>query len=222
MGFGSKREFAPPTILLGLLLCPCAWGYLLTVTPEPAILLGFLWPWTLGISSRPLQAVQPTLAAPVPCRLPCPSPTPRAYSNSCPLSRWYHPTISSSVIPFSSCLQSFLASGSFPMSQFFTSGGQNTGVSASELILQMNIQELFSLEWTGWTPCRPRDSRESFPTPQFKSINSLALSFLYSSTLTSIHDYWKNHSFDYIDLHQQSHVCLCFLIMINLHCLCLS
>ena len=83
-------------------------------------------------------------------RLPCPSPTPRVYSNSCPLSRWCHPTISSSVIPFSSCPQSFPASGSFQMSQLFASGGQSIGVSASTSVLTMNIQEWFLLGWTGW------------------------------------------------------------------------
>ena len=82
-------------------------------------------------------------------RLPCPSPTPRAYSNSCPSSRWYHLTISSSVIPFSSCPQSFPASGSFPMSQFFTSGDQSIGASASASVLPMNIQDWFPLGWTG-------------------------------------------------------------------------
>ena len=76
--------------------------------------------------------------------------TPRVYSNSCPLSRWCHPTIPSSVIPFSFCLQSFPASGSFQMSQFFPSGGQSIGVSASTLVLPMNIQDLFPLRWTGW------------------------------------------------------------------------
>ena len=83
-------------------------------------------------------------------RPPCPSPTPRVYSNSCPLSRWCHPAISSSVIPFSSCLQSFPASGSFRMNQFFTSGGQSTGVSASASVLPMNIQDWSPLGWTGW------------------------------------------------------------------------
>ena len=82
-------------------------------------------------------------------RLPCPSPTHRAYSNSCPSSGWCHPTISSSVIPFSSCLQSFPASGSFPMSQFFVSGGQSIGVSASASVLPMNIQDSFPLALTG-------------------------------------------------------------------------
>ena len=83
-------------------------------------------------------------------RLPCPSPTPRVYSNSCPLSQWCHPTISSSVSPFSSCLQSFTASESFPMTQFFTSGGQSIGVPASASVLPMNIQDWFPLGWTGW------------------------------------------------------------------------
>ena len=115
-------------------------------------------------------------------RPPCPSPTPRACWNSCPLSQWCHPTLSSSVIPFSSWLQSFSASGSFPRSQFFTSGGQSIGASASASVLPIYIQDWFpgliSLQFKGL-------SRVS-PTTQFKSINSLVLSFLYSPTLTSI------------------------------------
>ena len=83
-------------------------------------------------------------------RLPCPSPTPGACSNSCPLSKWCHPTISSSVVPFSSCPQSFPASGSFQMSQLFASGGQSIGVSASTSVLPMNTQDWSPLEWTGW------------------------------------------------------------------------
>ena len=83
-------------------------------------------------------------------RPPCPSPTPGIYPNSCPLSRWCHPTISSSVVPFSFCLQSFPASGSFPMSQLFASGGQSTGVSASTSVLPMNTQDWSPLWWTGW------------------------------------------------------------------------
>ena len=83
-------------------------------------------------------------------RPPCPSPTPGVYPNPCPISRWCHPTISSSVFPFSSCPQSFPASGSFQMSQFFASGGQNTGVSASTSVLPMNTQDWSPLGWTGW------------------------------------------------------------------------
>ena len=83
-------------------------------------------------------------------RPPCPSPTPGVYSNSCPLSRWHHPTISSSLIPFSSHLQSYPASGSFPMSQLFISGGQSIEISASTSVLPMNSQDWSPLEWTGW------------------------------------------------------------------------
>ena len=83
-------------------------------------------------------------------RLPCPSPIPRAYSNSHPLGWWWYPTILSSVIPFFSCLQSFLASESFPMSQFFATGGQSIGVLASASVLPMNIHDGYPLGWTGW------------------------------------------------------------------------
>ena len=121
----------------------------------------------------------------------CPSPTPRVYSNSCPLSRWYHPTISSSAVPFSSCPQSFPASGSFPVHQLFTSGGQSIGVSPSTSVLPMNTQDWPPLGWTGWISLRSKELSESSPTPQFKSINYSVLSFLYGPTLTSIHDYWK-------------------------------
>ena len=130
-------------------------------------------------------------------RPPCPSPTPRVYSNSCPSSRWCHPAISSSVVPFSSCRQSLPASGSFPMSQLFAWGGQSIGVSASISVLPMNTQDWSPLRWIGWISLESKGlSKESSPTPQFKSINSLALSFLHSPTLTSIHDHWKNHSLD--------------------------
>ena len=120
-------------------------------------------------------------------RPPCPSPTPRIYSNSCPLSWWCHLTMSSSFVPFSSCLQSFPASGSFPVSQFFTSGGQSIGVSASASVLPMNIQDWFPLGGLVGSPCRPRNSQESSSTLQFKSINSSVLSFLYRKKLNHIH-----------------------------------
>ena len=139
-------------------------------------------------------------------RPPCPSPTPRVYSNSCPLSQWCHSATSSSVIPFFSSLQSFPTSGPFQMSQLFTSGGQRIGISASTSVLPMNIQDYFLQNGLVGSPCSPRDSQESSPTPQFKSISSLVLSFLYGPTLTSIHDYWKNHRFDWTDLCRQSDV----------------
>ena len=122
--------------------------------------------------------------------------TPGACSNSCPLSQWYHPTISSSVIPFSSRLQSFPASGSFPVSQFFASGGQSIEVSASASVLPMNIQDWFPLGWTGWISLQSKGLSRVFSNTTVQSINSSVLNFLHSPTLTSIHDYWKNHSFD--------------------------
>ena len=132
-------------------------------------------------------------------RPPYPSPTPRVYPNSCPSNRWCHPTISSSVVPFSSCPQSLPASGYFPMSQLFAWGGQSIGVSTSASVLPINTQDWSLLGWTGWISLQSKesqDSQESSPTPQFKSINSLALSLLHSPTLTSIHDHRKNHSLD--------------------------
>ena len=96
-------------------------------------------------------------------RLPCPSPTPGA--GQCPSSQWCHPTISPSVIPFSSHLQSFPASGSFPMNQFFASDGQSIGVSALASVLPMNIQDWFPLGWTSLSPFSPRDSQESSSAP---------------------------------------------------------
>ena len=129
-------------------------------------------------------------------RLPCPSPTPGAYSKSCPSSQWCHPTISSSVVPFFSCLQCFPASGSFPMSQFFTSGGQSIGVSASASVLPMNIQDWFPLGRTGWMSFLSKGLSRVFCSSTIEIIKSLVLSFLYSPKLKSIYDYWKNHSFD--------------------------
>ena len=178
-------------------------------------------------------------------RLSCPSPTPGAYSNSCPLSWWCHPTISSSVIPFSSRLQSFPASESFPMSQFFVSGGKSIGVSASASVLPMNIQDWCPLGWTGFISLQPKGLSRVFSNTtvqkhQFFGAQlsfgegngsplqcyclenprdggawwaavygviqsrtwlkwlSSSSSFLYGPTLRSIHDYWKNHSFDCI------------------------
>ena len=107
-------------------------------------------------------------------RPPCPSPTPGVYSNSCPLSWWCHPTISSSVVPFSFHLQSFPASASFPMSQFFTSGGQSTGVSPSASVLPMNIQDWFPLGWTGWI-----------------SLQSKGLSRVFSNTTVQKHQFFS-------------------------------
>ena len=110
-----------------------------------------------------------------------------------PLSRWWHSTISSSVVPFSSCLQSFPPSGSFQMSQFFTSGGQSIGLSASASFLPMNIQDWFPLGWTGWISLQSKGLSRVFSNT---TVQKHQLSFLYSPTLIPIHNYWKNHSFD--------------------------
>ena len=107
-------------------------------------------------------------------RLPCPSPSPRVCSDSCPSSQWCYPTISSSVIPFSSCLQSFPASGSFPMSQFLASGGQSIGASASASVLPMNIQDWFPLGWTGQI-----------------SLQSKGLSRVFSNTTVQKHQFFS-------------------------------
>ena len=129
-------------------------------------------------------------------RPPCPSPTPGVHPDSCPLSRWCHPTISSSVIPFSSCPQSFPASGSLPMSQLLASGGQSIGVSASTSVLPMNTQDWYPLGWTGWISLQSKGLSRVFSNTTVQKHQSSALSFLYSPTLTSIHDHWKNHSPD--------------------------
>ena len=110
-------------------------------------------------------------------RPPCLSLSPRACSKSCLLRQWCHPTISSSVTLFSSCTQSFLASGSFPTSRLFASGGQSIRAVASALVLLMNIQDWLFLWLIGWSPCCPRNSHESSPAPQFKSISSTHTAF---------------------------------------------
>ena len=129
-------------------------------------------------------------------RPPCPSPTPGVHSNSCPLSRWCHPAISSSVIPFSSCPQSLSSSESFPMSQLFAWGGQSTGVSALAPLLPKKSQDWSPSEWTGWISLQSKGLSRIFSNTTVQKHQSLALSFLHSPTLTSIHDYWKNHSLD--------------------------
>ena len=139
-------------------------------------------------------------------RLPCPSLSPRVCSNSFPFSRWCHPAISSSVIPFSSGLQSFPASGSFPMSQFFISGGQSTGASVSASVFPMNIQDCFPLGLTSLISLQSKGLSRVFSNTTVQKHQFCGLSLLYGPTLTSIHDNWKNHSFDYMDLCWQSDV----------------
>ena len=129
-------------------------------------------------------------------RPPCPSPTPGVHPNPCPLCWWCHPTISPSVVHFSSHLQSFPASGSFQVSQLFASGDQSIGLSASASVLPMNTQDWSPLWWTGWLSLQSKGLPRVFSNTTVQSINPPVLSFLYSPTLTSIHDHWKNHSLD--------------------------
>ena len=129
-------------------------------------------------------------------RFPCPSLFTGVFSNSCPLSWWWHPTISSSVAPLSSCPQSFPESESFPVSQLFTSGGQVLELQIQHQSFQWIFRVDILYDWLVWSPCSPRDSQVSSPSPEFESINSLGFSLFYDLTLTSIRDCWKNHSSD--------------------------
>ena len=135
-------------------------------------------------------------------RPPCPSPTRGVYSNSCPLSQWCHPAISSSVVPFSSCPQSLPASGSFPMSQLFTRGGQCIGVSDSASVLPMNTQDWSPLGWTGWISLQSKGLSTVFSNTTVQKRQF----FCTQLSSQSIHDHWKNHSLDQTDLCWQSNV----------------
>ena len=134
-------------------------------------------------------------------RSPYPSPTPGVYSNSCPLSRWYHPIISSSVIPFSSSLQFFPASGSFPVSQFFTSGGQSIGVSASTSDITMNTQDWSPLGWTGWISLKSKGLSRVFSNTTVHSFSSKEQVFFnFMAVVTIFSDFGA----------QENKVCHCF------------
>ena len=139
-------------------------------------------------------------------RPPCPSQTPRVYSNLSPLNQWCHPALSSSVVPFSSCTHSLPGSRSF---QRVNSSHQVAKVLEFQLqhqSFQWKPRSYLLQDGLIGSPCSPRDSQESSPTPYFKSINFSALSFLHSPTLTSIYDHWKNHSLDQMDICWQSNI----------------
>ena len=173
-GFGPLCEII-------LSVCRHNWGVISGLLPcfLPCLTMGwthwFQWPFSSSVQlshsvmSDSLRPHEPQHARP-----PCPSPTPRVHPNPCPLSWWYHPTISSSVIPFSSCPQSFPASGSFPMSQLFASHGQSIGISASTSVLPMNTQDWSPLGWTGWI-----------------SLQSKGLSSIFSSTTVQKHQFFS-------------------------------
>ena len=132
-------------------------------------------------------------------RLPCPSPSPEAYPTSCPSSRCCHPTISSSVVPFSSHFN-LSQHWSLQMSQFFASGGHSIGTSASASVLPMNIQGWFPLGLIGLISLLSKGLWRVFSGTTVKSLISSVLSFLYGPSITTVHDHWKNHSFNYMDL----------------------
>ena len=148
----------------------------------------FLWPHGLQLT-----------------RLPCPTLSPSVCSDSCPLSQWCYLTISPTAV-FFSCLQSFPASGSFPMSRLFASGGQSIGALASASILPMNIQDWFPLGLTGLISLQSKGLSRVFSNTTVQKHQFLALSLLPGPTLTSIHNYWENYCFDYVDLGHQSNV----------------
>ena len=136
-------------------------------------------------------------------RLPCPSLSPSVCSNLWPMNQWCHSTISSSVTPFSSCLQSLPASGSFPVSQLFASGGQTIQASASAPVLAMNIQDWFPLGLTALISLLSKRLSRVFSNSTVQKHQLFLLSLLHGPTLTSVHEYWKNHSFDHTDFCQQ-------------------
>ena len=129
-------------------------------------------------------------------RPPCPSPTPGAYPNSCPLNPWCHPTISFPIVHFSSCPQSLPASGSFPMSQLFESDGQSIGVSASTSVLPMNTQDWSPWGLNGWISLQSKGLSRVFSNTTVQTHQLFSIHLFYNPTLTSIHDHRKNHSLD--------------------------
>ena len=144
-----------------------------------------------SVMSGSLQPHEPQHA-----RSPCPSPATRVHPNTRPWSQWCHPTISSSVVPFCSCPQSFPASGPFQMSQHVTKGGRSIGVSASASVLPMNIQDWFSLGWTGWISLQSKGLSRVFSNTTVQKHQFFGPQPSSSPTLTSLHDHWKNHSLD--------------------------
>ena len=153
---------------------------------DRSLYLGRWWVYTEWVCMCPVGQA----------KLMNPSPSPKACLNSCPLSWWCHPIISSSVVPYSSCLPSFSALRSFLKSLLFTKGGQIIGASASVSVLPVNSKDWFSLWLTSFISFQSKGLSWVLSNTTVKIINSLVLSLLYGPTLTSIHDYWRNHSFD--------------------------
>ena len=179
-------SISPERPRLGALASPgLEFGYMLRI-----LIKAFLSNWLFLLLSHSVVFDSLWPHGLQPSRLPCPSLSPWVYSDSYPLSHWFYPTISSSVIPFFSGLQSFPASGSFPISHFFSSCGQSIGASASAYILPMSYSGLISFRIDWFDLLAVQGTLQSLPAPQFKSINSSVLSLHYDPTLTSIHNYW--------------------------------
>ena len=205
-GVGTEFHFQKQAVpLLTNLPLPCAGWYLLNCLAGSP---GGLPSCSCSVAKCPTLWPHGLQHA----RLPCPLPSPGVCPRSCPLNRWCHPTISSFVALFSFCLQCFPASGSFPVSQLFTSGGQSIGASASASVLPMNIQGWFLYDWPVWSSCSPRDSWESSPAPQFFS----ALPSLWSNS--HIHTWPLESLYPWLYRFLSAKWCLCFLT----HCLGLS
>ena len=156
----------------------------------------FAWLWSMEPCCYSVPKLCPTLFNLQHARFSCPSPTSRACLNSCPSSQWCHPAISASVVSFSSCLQYFPASRSFPVSQLFTSGGQSIEASPSALVLPMNIQDCFPLGLTGLISLLSKGLSRAFSSITVGKHQFFSAQLLYGPALTSVHNCWKNHSFD--------------------------
>ena len=191
--FPSYSQFVPPLFpptcskVCSLCLCYCAANRFIWSNFPSSV------QFSCSVMSNNLQPHGLQQARPS-----CPLPIPGVYSNLCPLSWWWHPTISSSIDPFSSHLQSFPASGSFQMSLFFASGGHSIGVSASASVLPLNIQD-WSLGWTDWISLLSKGLSKVFSNITVQKHQFLSTQLSLSPTLTSIHDYWKNHSLGKMD-----------------------
>ena len=172
-----------------------AGGFFTAESPGKPVTLPLVWfssvQFSRSVVSSSLRPHESQHAWP-----PCPSPTPGVYSNPCPSSRWCHPAISSSVVPFSSCPQSLPASGSFPMSQLFASGGQSTGVSASASVLPMNTQNRSPLGWTGWIlVVKIRWERSSDCLMNVWSVFQIVQPIFFRDLILSRHCYFISSSF---------------------------
>ena len=178
-------------VLIPFVRAPPLWPNYLLKAPPPNIITFSSVQFSHSVVSDSLRPHEPQHARP-----PCPSPTPRVHSDSRPLSRWCLLTISSSVIPFSSCLQSFPVSGSFQMNQLFASGGLSIGVSAWTSILPMNTQDWSPLGWTGWISLQSKRLSKVFSNTTVQRHQFFTAQLSTKETLTSTHDYWKNHSLD--------------------------